>query len=410
MGEVDGLLEHLFRHQYGAIVSRLTRILGPAHLDLAEDAVHDAMLRALKTWPQHGVPANAPAWLARVAYHAAIDRLRRQRRDVPDSLITATLDAPSSEGDATADDSLQMIFLCCHPAIPRDSQVALSLKVVAGLSVREIARAFRVEEVAVTRRLTRARRTIRQHGLALEAPPVSDERLHAVLDVIYFMFNEGYAALEGQDLIRRDLCLEALRLGRLIAASPVATPRVHALVSLIALQAARLAARVDPSGDVILLEHQDRWRWDQRLLALGLDHFRRATSGDEDSPYHVQAAIAVAYAAAPDLGAIDWRLILSLYDRLSAMDPSPIIALNRAVALAKVEGPQAALAAIDALHGRRALSGYHLYAAARGHFLLELGRASDAAECFRAALAMRCSEPERRFLRRKLAECNGLNG
>jgi len=403
MNEVDGLLEHLFRHQYGAIVSRLVRVLGSAHMDFAEDAVHEAMLRALKTWPRRGVPGNAPAWLTRVAYHAAIDRLRRQRLAGYTTELVESWEAPEME--PLEDDELRMIFLCCHPAIARDSQVALSLKIVAGLSALEIARAFRVDEVAVTRRLTRARRQIREHGLALDTPPLSFERLSAVLDVIYFMFNEGYAALEGQDLIRRDLCFEALRLGQLIAASAVATPRVHALVALMALDAARLPARTDELGDLILLEQQDRQRWDQRLLALGLDHFQRAIGGDDHSRYHVQAGIAVAYAATPDLAAIDWRAILQLYDSLYAMDPSPIVALNRAVALAKVEGPAAALDAVEALRDRRAVRDYHLYVAVRGHLLQQLGRTRDAAECFRSALDMRCSEPERRFLLGKLAEC-----
>lgn len=390
MSDVDGLLDHLFRHQYGVIVSRLTRALGPAHLDIVEDAVHEAMLRALETWPGDGVPENAPAWLARVAYRVAIDRLRRER-------LPVTWDLEPAE----TDDSLRMIFLCCHPAIPRDSQVALSLKIVAGLSAREIARAFRVDEVAVTRRLTRARRVIREQGLTLGLPA-----LPSALDVIYFMFNEGYTALEGEDLIRRDLCFEALRLGRLLAQSPIATPSGHALVAFMALQAARLPGRVDDSGDIILLEHQDRTRWDQGLLALGLAHFQRAIGGAEHCRYHVQAAIAMAYAAAPSAAAIDWRAILTLYDQLVAIDTSPIVALNRAVALSKVAGPAAALGVVESLRGQRAVRDYHLYAAVRGHLLQQLGRTSDAAVCFRNALDMRCSEPERRFLRAKLAECS----
>lgn len=395
MSEVDGRLEHVFRHQYGAIVSRLTRALGPAQLEVAEDAVHEAMLRALETWPRDGVPENAPAWLARVAYRVAIDRLRRERRPV-------TWDLEPAE----ADDALRMIFLCCHPAIPRDSQVALSLKIVAGFSAREIARAFRVDEVAVTRRLTRARRQIREHGLTLDLPSVWSDRLSPVLEVIYFMFNEGYAALEGEDLIRRDLCFEALRLGRLVAGSPLATPSVHALVALMALQAARLPARIDEAGDIILLEHQDRRLWDQPLLALGLAHFRRSTGSGEHSRYHVQAAIALAYAAAPSPASIDWQAVLALYDQLVAMDPSPIVALNRAVVLSKTAGPAAALDVVESLRGRHAVREYHLYAAVRGHLLRQLGRTSDAAECFRNALEMPCSEPERRLLRARLAACS----
>lgn len=403
MSEVDGLLDDLFRHESGAIVSWLARIIGPARLDVAEEAVQDALLRALQTWPQHGIPENRRAWLMRVAYNAAIDRLRRERTSTTAEALPPQTAAPVSDGDL-ADDELRLIFLCCHPAIPHDSQVALSLKVVGGFSAREIAHAFRIEEVAVTRRLTRARRQIRTSGLSLGAPIDAGTRLEAVLDVLYFMFNEGYAAMEGEDLIRRDLCFEALRLARLVAANPIATPPAHALVALMALQAARTRARIDTSGDLVLLEAQDRRQWDGALLALGLDEFRRAVGGnDPPSRYHVQAAIAMAYAAAPDPKAIDWPAIQKLYDELLTMDPSPIVALNRAVAVSKVEGPAAALHALNAIRDARAVRNYHLFEAVRGHLLLELGRVHDAARAFDAALAAPCSEPERRFLRAKLA-------
>jgi RNA polymerase sigma-70 factor (ECF subfamily) len=345
----------------------------------------------------------------RVAYNAAIDRLRREHRTAIVTDVAAAPDACESR-DELADDELRMIFLCCHPAISHDSRVALSLKTVGGFSAREIAHAFRVEEVAVTRRLSRARREIRARGLSLDAPLDASERLDAVLDVLYFMFNEGYGAMEGEDLIRRDLCLEALRLGQLIAASPIATPRAHALVALMALQAARLAARVDAAGDLVLLEDQDRRRWDHALLALGLDHFRRAMDGDDEpSSYHVQAAIAVAYSAATDARAIDWRVILKLYDHLLAIDPSPIVALNRAVVLSKVEGPAAALDALDAIRGDRAVRSYHRFEAVRGQLLAQVGRARDAAQAFEAALAGPCSEPERRFLRAQLKGLTSAN-
>jgi RNA polymerase sigma-70 factor (ECF subfamily) len=345
----------------------------------------------------------------RVAYNAAIDRLRREHCTEILTDVEVAPDARES-ADELADDELRMIFLCCHPAIPHDSQVALSLKTVGGFSAREIAHAFRVEEVAVTRRLTRARRQIRTRGLSLEAPVDTPGRLDAVLDVLYFMFNEGYGAMEGEDLIRLDLCLEAIRVGRLIVAQPMATPRAHALVALMALQAARLPARVNATGDLILLEDQDRGRWDQALLGLGLHHFRRAMDGDDEpSSYHVQAAIAVAYSAATDGNAIDWKVILKLYDHLLAIDPSPIVALNRAVVLSKVEGPAAALDALDAIRGDRAVRRYHRFEAVRGQLLAQVGRARDAAQAFEAALAGPCSEPERRFLRAQLEGLTSAN-
>jgi RNA polymerase sigma-70 factor (ECF subfamily) len=408
--ELGGLLEHLFRHQSGRMVAHLTRLLGPAHLDLAEESVQDAMLRALQTWPDNGVPENAAAWLFRVAHNSAIDSIRRKRLlgDKTDAIVLelsrSAMTPPDDPGieEQLRDDELRMIFMCCHPAIPRDASVALSLKTVGGFSVREIARAFLADEAAIAQRLVRAKRQIRERSLTLEMPhgPELLPRLDSALDVVYFMFNEGYASHEGEKLIRQDLCLEALRLARLIAASSIATPRVDALVALIAFQAARLPARVDESGDLVLLEQQDRSRWDRQLIALGFHHFDRSITGDDVSEDHVQAAIAATHARAESGDAIDWPTILGLYDQLLALNASPVVALNRAVAVAKVHGPEAALATIEPLK----LRDYYLLLAVRGHFLLELNRRVEAAECFRAALDCPCSEPERRFLRRKLAE------
>ena len=245
--------------------------------------------------------------------------------------------------------------------------------------------------------------------LTLDLPRGAElkRRLDSVLEVIYFMFNEGYTAHAGEDLIRQDLCLEALRLGRLVAASSIAEPRVDALAALMALEAARLPARVDESGDLILLEHQDRSRWDQRLIALGFHHFDRSMAGDEVSVYHVQAAIAATHARAEDPQSRDWPMILDLYDDLLALNPSPVVALNRAVAVARVRGAAEALAAVEPLRDDPKLRGYYLLLAVRGHLLLELGRRPEAAACFEAALECPCSEPERRFLRRKLETAQG---
>jgi RNA polymerase sigma-70 factor (ECF subfamily) len=417
--EPGALLDHLFRRQAGIMVAHLARLLGPARLDIAEESVQSAMVRALQSWPQQGVPENPPAWLFRVAHNIAIDALRRNRLagDKAESIAAemsrgaGVLPPDAGLEEQLRDDELRMIFMCCHPEIPRDASVAMSLKTVGGFSVREIARAFLADDAAIAQRLVRAKRQIRERRLTLDLPSGVElnQRLDSVLDVLYFMFNEGYAAHEGEGLIRLDLCAEALRLARLIASSTLATPRVHALAALMALQAARLEARVDQAGDLILLEEQDRGRWDQRLIALGFYHFDRSIAGDEISEYHAQAAIAATHARARQAEAIDWPVILGLYDQLFAINASPVVALNRAVVVGKVHGAEAALAAIEPLSSDPALRDYYLLLAVRGHLLLELGRHSEAADCFRAALAQRCSEPERRFLQRKLAACERAN-
>lgn len=400
------------------MVAHLTRLLGPAQLDLAEESVQEAMLRALQTWPYQGAPDNAAAWLFRVAHNIAIDavRHRRMHSDKADAIVaelSAAAAAPANDPDLEEqlrDDELRMIFMCCHPELPREARVALSLKTVGGFGVREIARAFLAEDAAIAQRLVRAKRQIRERGLTLEMPYGAElaERLDSVLEVIYFMFNEGYAAHAGEDLIRQDLCLEALRLGRLVAASTMAQPRVDALVALMALEAARLPARVDESGDLILLEYQDPRLWDQDLMALGFHHFNRSIAGEHVSEYHAQAAIAATHARAGDPQARDWAMILEMYDDLFAINPSPVVALNRAVAVARVRGAAEALAAIEPLADDPSLQGYYLLLAVRGHLLLELARVGEAAECFRAALECKCSEPERRFLRRKLEACGPM--
>jgi RNA polymerase sigma-70 factor (ECF subfamily) len=408
------ILEHLFRHQAGRMTAHLTRLLGPAWLSVAEESVQEAMVRALQTWPYQGVPENPAGWLFRVAHNSAIDAVRRNQTfgEKTDAIVAElSHSATVAPGDPhleeqLRDDELRMIFMCCHPAIPHDSSVALSLKTVGGFNVREIARAFLAEDATIAQRLVRAKRLIRDQNITLEMPHGAElrQRLDTVCEVIYFMFNEGYAALEGDSLIRHDLCQEALRLGRLIAASSMANPAIHALVALMALQAARLPARTDDAGDIVLLESQDRSRWDQRLIWLGFLHFDRSMSGDEVSEYHVQAAIAATHARASHSNGTDWQAILDLYDQLMTISKSPVVALNRAVALNKVRGPAEALAAIATLDRDSSLVHYHLLMAVRGQFLLELGRAGEAAECYRAALECRCSEPERRFLQRKLKE------
>ena len=348
-----------------------------------------------------------------MAHNAAIDAVRRDRtggeksaefRSGAESIRANFNPADSDFEEQLRDDELRLVFMCCHPAIPRDARVVLSLKIAGGFNVREIARAFLAADEAIAQRLVRARRQIREQHLTLEMPRGDElrERLDSVLEVIYFMFNEGYAAHEGEDLMRTDLCFEALRLGHLIATSSIVEPRVDALMALMALQAARLPARTDAAGDLILLEDQDRSRWDQQLIAIGFHHFDRSMAGDEISEYHMQAAIASTH-----VRGIDWPVILELYDQLFEMNRSPVVALNRAVAIARVRGAAEALDSIEPLQ----LPGYYLLLAVRGHLLLDLGRRTEAAVCFNEALACRCSEPERRFLRRKIEQCgNAASG
>ncbi len=414
--ETGLLLEHLFRRQAGRITARLTRLLGPAHLGVAEEAVQDTMLRALETWPYQGIPENQIAWLFRVAHNAAIDAVRRNRRiGAKQEALVMELNRSATifPGDPDLeeqlrDDELSMIFMCCHPAIAPEARVALSLKAVGGFSVREIARAFLADDRAIAQRLVRAKRQIRESRLTLTLPRRAElrSRLSSVMEVIYFIFNEGYAAHGGEDLIRQDLCFEALRLGSLLAASSIAEPYVHALMALMALQSARLPARIDAAGDLVLLEDQDRSRWDQGLIALGFRHFDQSISGDEVSDYHVQAAIAAIYTRSDRLQSVDWPAILELYDQLAA-GGSPVILLNRAVAVERVHGAARALADIESLSAAPKMQSYYLYLAVRGHLLLKLGRAAESALCFRHALDCQCSGPERRFLTRKLAECEG---
>ena len=403
------LLEHIFRHQAGRIVARLTRLLGPSHVGLAEDATQEALLRAVQTWPYQGVPENAAGWLFRVAHNIAIDVVRRDRTfgDVRDRLV-GEIDRSGSPppgadiDDELRDDELRMIVMCCHPEIGTDAAVALSLKTIGGFSVREIARAFLADERAIAQRIVRAKRQIRERGLTLDLPHGDElvRRLDLVLEVIYLMFNEGYAAHGGADLIRADLCMEALRLGRLVAASSISAPRVDALVALMAIQAARLPARVDEAGDIILLADQDRSRWDEGLISLGFRHFDRSMTGEAVSVYHVQAAIAATHTRAAAPGTSLWPVILQLYDQLVELDPSPVVRLNRAVAVARVRGAQEALDVIEPLEGDPAFRDYYLYLAVRGHLLRQLDRHEESAACFTAALECHCSEPERRFLER----------
>jgi RNA polymerase sigma-70 factor (ECF subfamily) len=411
---VPELVEHLFRHQAGRMLAVLTHIFGLENLDLAEEVVQEALLQALQQWRFHGIPDKPQAWLVRAARNKALDALRRQaslRRKEHE--LERRLRERQSREDAAgaadamelADEQLAMIFACCSPALPSEARVALTLKAVSGFSTAEISRAFLVEEPTIAQRLVRAKRRIQEAGIALALPSPAEipGRLDSVLQVLYLLFNEGYGAHAGENLVREDLCGEAIRLAQLLALRPDAgRPKVHALLALFYVQAARLETRVDGDGNLLLLAEQERSRWDQALLALGASQLERAAVGDELSEYHLQAAIAAIHATSPSVAETNWARLVGLYDQLLALAPSPVVALNRAIALSMVEGPEPALASLDELSAAPALKSYYLLPAVRADFLRRLGRSAEAAACYQEALTYPCTEPERRFLLRRI--------
>jgi RNA polymerase sigma-70 factor (ECF subfamily) len=353
--------------------------------------------------------------LIRAAHNKAVDRLRRQavlRRKEPE--LEEQLRERQSRQDVAdppdaaelGDEQLAMIFVCCEPALPAEARVALTLKAVSGFSVAEIARALLSEESAVAQRLVRAKRRIRDAGimLALPAPAEIPNRLDTVLQVLYLLFNEGYGAHTGENLVREDLCGEAIRLAQLLASRPdTGLPKVHALLALFYFQAARLETRVDGDGNLLLLAEQERARWDQALLARGVAQLERAAQGAELSEYHLQAGIAAVHATSPSVAETNWPQLVALYDQLLALAPSPVVALNRAIAQSMVDGPEMALASLDALSAEPALKNYHLLPAVRADLLRRLGRTAEASARYHEALTYACTEPERRFLLRRIA-------
>jgi len=414
--EVSRLVEHLFRHEAGRTVATLTRILGVEHLGLAEDVVQEALARALRVWPFRGVPDNPPAWIMRTARNLALDVVRREqvfRGKEAEIVHSMERDASPLEVDEGSergfgDDTLRMMFVCCHPAIPPEAQVALALKALGGFSPAEIARAFLTTEAAIAKRLTRARQRIREARIPFEIP-APDElllRLDRVLRTLYLLFSEGYKATCGERLIREELCDEAIRLTGTLAAHPVGNrPRTHALLALMLLSAARLPARTDDAGLLLRLQEQDRTRWDQSKIARGLWHLAQSAEGGEVSEYHLQAGIAACHCLAPSFAATDWQQILRLYDRLTAFDNSPIVALNRAVAVAEVQGAPAGMAAIQAIHPPGSLDSYYLLHAVLGELEVRQNHTQAAAGHFRRALQLAEIRSERTFLTRRLHAC-----
>ncbi|MDX1382987.1 MAG: DUF6596 domain-containing protein, partial [Thermoanaerobaculia bacterium] len=386
--ELDRLVDHLFRRESGRLVGRLVRVIGPRHLELAEEAVQDAMVQALRTWPFRGIPDDPSAWLSRVARNRALDVLRRgtsfdAKRGEIVALLEARLEREREPGFAAEleDDTLRLIFTCCHPVLKGDVRVALTLKTVCGFSVSEIARAFLAKEPTIAQRLVRAKRTIAERGLPYAVPEPGElpARLASVHKVLYLMFNEGYSPGTGDEVIRADICQEATRLAEALAAHPVTGgPESHALAALLLLQGCRLTTRQDGSGAVLLLEDQDRGAWNRDWIHRGLGHLRRSMTAERLTPFHLEAGIAACHAGAATWEATDWDRILEYYDRRLELAPPPVRRLNRAVAVAMVAGPDTALDSLRPLADEPSLGGYYLLPATVGEMYRRLGRVDEA--------------------------------
>ncbi len=411
-GQVRDRVEAVYRSDSRRVFATLVRLLGD--FDLAEEALHDAFVSAAEQWPREGVPANPRAWLVSAGRFKAIDVMRRRARfdasltELAERLAADARDAGGGHDEDIEDDRLRLIFTCCHPALPPEAQVALTLREVCGLTTEEVARSFLTAPSTVAQRIVRAKAKIKKAGIPYQVPSRADlpDRMETVLHVVYLVFNEGYSASAGEFLTRADLSGEAIRLGRLLV-ELLPEPEVEGLLGLMLLQESRRVARTSPSGDLVLLENQDRNLWNREQIAEGTALVERALASQRFGPYTLQAAIAAVHADAASADATDWGQIVALYSVLASVTPSPVVELNRAVAVAMRDGPLAGLSLIDAILARGDLAEYHLAHSARAELCRRLGRTAEARASYQQALDLARQEPERRFLERQLRELTG---
>ncbi|MEQ4720129.1 sigma-70 family RNA polymerase sigma factor [Nonomuraea sp. B19D2] len=407
--EVEAAVAEAFRQEWGRVVATLIRVTGD--WDLAEECAQEAFALALERWPRDGLPRRPGAWLTTAARNRAVDRLRRRSTEAAKLREVATMAADddtfgSGDDSGVPDDRLRLIFTCCHPALPLEARVALTLRTLTGMTTAEIARAFLVTEATMAKRLVRAKSKISNARIPYRVPPAHllPERTGSVLAVLYLLFNEGYSASAGADLARWDLCAEAIRLARLLTRLMPAEPEAYGLLALMLLHHARRATRVDAAGDLVTLERQDRTRWDRGEIDEGVAVLETALRHDRPGPYRLQAAVAACHATAADAADTDWAQIAELYGQLVQVVPSPVVKLNQAVAVAMADGPAAGLELVEDLHAAGELNGYHLLPATRADLLRRLNRRAEAAAAYREALDLARTEAEQRYLAGRLAE------